>query len=93
MNSRKIVLSFILAAATCFVRAGDLPPLKVSENGRFLVTGDNRPFFWLGDTAWELFHRLNRQEAETYLRKRAEQRFTIVQAVVLAELMSRLISR
>ena len=45
-----------------------------------------QPFFWLGDTAWELFHRLNREEAERYLRNRAEQRFTVVQAVVLAEL-------
>ena len=31
--------------------------LKVSENKRFLVTADGQPFFWLGDTAWELFHR------------------------------------
>ncbi len=62
-----------------------LPRLKVSENGRFLVTADGRPFFWLGDTAWELFHRLNREDAEKYLRKRAEQRFTVIQAVALAE--------
>ena len=34
-----------------------LPRLKVSENRRFLVTADGQPFFWLGDTAWELFHR------------------------------------
>ena len=35
-----------------------LPRLKVSDNHRFLVTEDGRPFFYLGDTAWELFHRL-----------------------------------
>jgi hypothetical protein len=62
------------------------PPLKVSENKRFLVTADGRPFFWLGDTAWELFHRLNREEAVRYLRNRAERRFTVIQAVALAEL-------
>ncbi|MPZ20659.1 MAG: DUF4038 domain-containing protein [Luteitalea sp.] len=66
--------------------AGPLPALKVSENRRFLVTADNRPFFWLGDTAWELFHRLNREEAERYLKNRAERRFTVIQAVALAEL-------
>ena len=59
--------------------------LKVSENKRFLVTADGRPFFWLGDTAWELFHRPTREDALRYLRKRAEQRFTVIQAVALAE--------
>lgn len=63
-----------------------LPALKVSDNHRFLVTAEGKPFFWLGDTAWELFHRLNREEAELYLKNRAERRFTVVQAVVLAEL-------
>jgi Protein of unknown function (DUF4038) len=32
------------------------PRLKVSPNGRFLVKEDGSPFFYLGDTAWELFH-------------------------------------
>ena len=31
--------------------------LKVSENQRFLVHEDGTPFFYLGDTAWELLHR------------------------------------
>jgi len=59
--------------------------LKVSENKRYLVHQNGTPFFWLGDTAWELFHRLNREEAEQYLKRRAEQGFTVVQAVALAE--------
>ncbi len=60
--------------------------LKVSSNHRFLVHADGRPFFYLGDTAWELFHRLNREEADRYLTNRAAQGFTVIQAVVLAEL-------
>lgn len=60
--------------------------LKISENGRFLVQEDGSPFFWLGDTAWELFHMTSREEAELYLHTRAEQKFTVVQAVALAEL-------
>lgn len=60
-------------------------PLKVSENGRFLVHADGRPFFYLADTAWELFHRLNREEADLYLRNRSEKGFTVCQAVVIAE--------
>jgi hypothetical protein len=63
-----------------------LPQLKVSENGHFLVTAEGAPFFWLGDTAWELFHRLTCEEAETYLRDRAAKGFNVIQAVALAEL-------
>ena len=62
------------------------PRLGVSENGRFLVTETGAPFFWLGDTAWELFHRLNREEATHYLENRARLGFTVVQAVAIAEL-------
>jgi hypothetical protein len=63
----------------------ELPPLKVSENKRFLVQEDGKPFFWLGDTAWELFHRLNREEADVYLQDRAKKGYTVIQAVALAE--------
>jgi hypothetical protein len=59
--------------------------LKVSDNQRFLVHDDGTPFFYLGDTAWELFHRLDREETELYLRDRAAKRFTVIQAVALAE--------
>ncbi|MGI8671998.1 MAG: glycoside hydrolase family 140 protein [Luteitalea sp.] len=60
--------------------------LNVSDNRRFVVTADGQPFFWLGDTAWELFHRLTREEASRYLENRAQRRFTVIQAVALAEL-------
>jgi len=60
--------------------------LRVSDNERFLVYEDGTPFFYLGDTAWELFHRLNREEADRYLTDRAEKGFTVIQAVVLAQL-------
>lgn len=60
--------------------------IKVSENKRFLQYEDGRPFFYLGETAWELFHRCNREEAEMYLRNRAEKGYTVIQSVILAEL-------
>jgi hypothetical protein len=63
-----------------------MPRLKVSENRRFLVKEDGSPFFYLGDTAWELFHRLNREEADRYLRDRAAKGYTVIQAVAIAEL-------
>ena len=58
---------------------------QVSENRRF-ITRDGKPFFWLGDTAWELFHRLSKEDATYYFKKRSEQGFTVIQAVALAEL-------
>ncbi|AQG80623.1 glycoside hydrolase family 140 protein [Spirosoma montaniterrae] len=60
--------------------------IRVSDNHRFLVHNDGTPFFWLGDTAWELFHRLTRDETDLYLQNRAHKGFTVIQAVVLAEL-------
>jgi hypothetical protein len=60
--------------------------LRVSKDGRRLTLEDGQPFFWLGDTAWELFHKLTMEEAEHYLATRARQRFNVVQAVALAEL-------
>jgi hypothetical protein len=65
--------------------AGAVPRLKISENKHFLVYEDGKPFFYLGDTAWELFHRLNREDAEKYLKNRAAKGFTVIQAVALAE--------
>ena len=58
----------------------------VSANKHFLQFEDGTPFFWLGDTAWELFHRLNNEETELYLENRRAKGFTVIQAVALAEL-------
>jgi hypothetical protein len=63
-----------------------LPLLKVSTNHRFIVQDNGIPFFYLADTAWELCHRLNREEAAEYLKTRAGQGFTAIQMVALAEL-------
>ena len=60
--------------------------LKISDNNRYLVYENGNPFFYLGDTAWELFHRLNKEETEKYLENRRARGFTVIQAVVLAEL-------
>ncbi|MCC7493183.1 MAG: glycoside hydrolase family 140 protein [Fimbriimonadaceae bacterium] len=62
-----------------------MPSLRVDPTGRYLQTATGEPFFYLGDTAWELFHRLDRAEADEYLRDRAAKGYTVIQAVVLAE--------
>ena len=60
--------------------------LEVSDNGRYLQYENGDPFFYLGDTAWELFHRLDLNEANRYLENRAAKGFSVIQAVVLAQL-------
>jgi hypothetical protein len=59
--------------------------LKVHENRRYLCFEDGAPFFYLGDTGWELFHRLSLKDSEKYLENRRQKGFTVIQAVVLAE--------
>src|SRR5258708_17521093 len=79
---------FLLLAAFLFVQTsfGQLLPVRVSSDHHLLETSDGKPFFWLGDTGWELFHQLNRDDATAYFRKRAGQGFTVIQAVALPEL-------
>jgi len=82
MQSRTALALLILSTfALCAAPAR----LKISANHRFLIYDDGWPFFYLGDTAWELFHRLNREDAELYLQDRAAKGFTVVQAVAIAE--------
>ena len=83
---RLLLLTLILATGASVAFAAPLPKLKVSENHRFLVTESGQPFFWLGDTAWELFHRSSRKDADRYLEDRAKKGFTVIQAVALAEM-------
>lgn len=41
--------------------------LHISGNKKYLMKGD-KPFFWLGDTAWMLFTNISYEEAYTYLK-------------------------
>ena len=59
--------------------------IRISDNRRHLVWDDGRPFFWLGDTAWEIFHRATLKEADYYFEDRAKKGFTLFYGVLLAE--------
>lgn len=85
LRSFAIVLALVNSAAL-FSQQNPLGKLRVSDNHHYLVEENGRPFFYLADTAWELFHRLNREEVDRYLEDRARKGFTVIQAVALAEL-------
>lgn len=55
-----------------------LAPVDVSVNGKYLVGVDGEPFFWMGDTAWNLTHRLTKEEIEAYLDDRQEKGFNVI---------------
>jgi hypothetical protein len=59
--------------------------IRVSDNNRFLAEKDGTPFFWIGDTDWEMAHRLTREEVQEVIDVRSKQGFNVLQVVALAE--------
>src|SRR6478752_6722550 len=85
---KKIAIAFFLFSMVISVFAQQEwkhGRLQVTKDGHYLQFADGTPFFWLGDTGWELFHRLKLEEIKQYLDNRAAKGFTVIQAVALAE--------
>lgn len=57
--------------------------LRISENGRYFVTADGKPFTWIADTNWTMPQRLKWDDAEYLMKKRKSQGFTVLQIVAL----------
>lgn len=91
METKTRIVQIIALALTAqfqlqSAESAPVPRLRVTANHRYLEYENGKPFFYLGDTAWELFHRLNREEATEYLANRARKGFTVIQASVLSGL-------
>lgn len=86
----KLVLSLgclALTLAKPVEREHSWDDLSITTNGRYLSKRtDGSPFFWQADTAWEIFHRLNKTDVDLYLSDRAAKGFNVIQAVAVAEL-------
>jgi hypothetical protein len=83
---RSFLLLIALVLSIGVITAQKQHRIHVSPNGHYLQYEDGSPFFWLGDTGWELFHRLTLEEIDQYLTNRQEKGFTVIQAVILAEM-------
>ncbi|UCS92722.1 glycoside hydrolase family 140 protein [Echinicola marina] len=83
---KKTFLIVLFGLLSLYVKGQTPQLLRISENKKHIVNQDNEPFFWLGGTAWEMIHRLNKEEIDLYLTDRASKGFTIIQTVILAEL-------
>ena len=82
---KTLTILLIAFGVMCFGQTS-LPPIKISANKRFFVTGNNEPFFWLGDTGWLLFEKCKKEEAINYLDKRQSQGFNVIQVMLLHDL-------
>jgi len=80
---KHILLSLLLLVTGNAISQNHTPwkhgKLKVSDNGRYMMHEDGKPFFWLGDTGWLLPQRTDRDEAEFYLEKCKQAGYNVVQ--------------
>ena len=59
-----------------------LQRVKLSKDQRTFVFQDGTPFFWLGDTAWEISWKSTKEQMLAYLDDRQKKGFTVLQIVV-----------
>src|SRR5690348_11529912 len=57
-------------------------PLRIGTNGRGFAAQDGTPFFWLGDTQWELFRCLSPADAAETMEIRKRQGFNVLQVMI-----------
>ncbi len=58
-------------------------PVRISDNGRYFVDKNGKPFFIYGDTGWKLFWEFTAEEAGVYLEDRKQKGFTVIQVQLL----------
>ena len=56
-------------------------PVQVSDSGRYFVDQVGKPFFWLGDTQWELFRSFTFDDIRTILEDRKSKGFSVIQVM------------
>ncbi len=56
--------------------------ISVGPDAHYFVGRDGNPFFWLGDTEWELFRLFTLKEAGAILENRKNKGFSIVQVML-----------
>ena len=81
-----MINKWLLLLSTLLLSFSISAQIKVDKSQKHLVeTKTGKPFFWMGDTAWELFHRLKREDVIKYLDTRKSQGFNVIMVVALAE--------
>lgn len=97
MNKRKAIflglLTFVILHFSCktekketITTAVVVPSLEVSKDGHYFQKGTEKPFFWLGDTGWLTFNKLDRAEIKEYFKERKEKGYNVIQIMTLHSL-------
>ena len=80
---QRAVIPILLLVSAAFHCAPPPNRIVVSPNRRFLQYQNGAPFFWLADTGWLLFNKLDRSEALRYLDDRQKKGFNVIQVMAL----------
>ncbi len=72
----------VLLLLACGAAEGQNTGIHISGNGRYFVDTAGQPFFWQGDTEWELFHAFSVADAKALLLERHNQGFNVIQVMV-----------
>lgn len=77
------LVPLLLILASSALAKQPVYPVKVSENGRYIVDQNGTPVFWLGTTQWQIFREYTLDEARTILDKTQGKGFVFVQAMLM----------
>ncbi len=58
-------------------------PLKISENKRYFITQQGKPFLYNAETGWHIFSALSYEEAIEYMVARKAQAFNVLQVMLV----------
>lgn len=75
-------LYVLLMMAWAAVQGQTIFPLKISENKRYFVTQEGKPYLYHADTGWGIFTKLTTEEAVEYLSFRKSQGFNTIQTII-----------
>ena len=83
MKMMRIWMCFLAGMAVAFASPVVGAAIGLSQNGRSFVDENGKPFFWQGDTEWELFRNFSPADARQLLRQRRSQGFNAIQVMVM----------
>jgi hypothetical protein len=83
MYRRIIILILILINISIQSSAQPHFPLKISDNGRYFIDQEGKPFLYHADTGWQIFTQLTTLEAIEYLSFRKSQGFNTIQVQIV----------